>query len=228
VNNIRNILFDLDGTLTDPKEGITGCIRYALERLSQPCPSTDELASFIGPPLRETFASICIPVDDETLVERAVALFRERFSTIGLYENQVYEGVPEMLSKLRPLSYRLFVATSKPEIYARKILDHFSLASHFVEIHGNELNGRLDDKADLLAELIEGHGLVSSETLMVGDRKHDIIAAQRTGVLSLGVTYGYGSREELEEAGADFICDSPADIVERVGKIGSSTVSLIR
>jgi phosphoglycolate phosphatase len=228
VNNIKNILFDLDGTLTDPKEGITGCIRYALERLSQPCPSTDELASFIGPPLRETFASICIPVDDETLVERAVSLFRERFSTIGLYENQVYEGVPEMLSKLRPLSYRLFVATSKPEIYARKILDHFSLASHFVEIHGNELNGRLDDKADLLTELIERHALIPSETVMVGDRQHDIIAAKRNGLLSLGVTYGYGPREELQEAGADLLCDSPAEVVECVGKIKGPSVSLIR
>jgi phosphoglycolate phosphatase len=212
---LKNILFDLDGTLSDPVEGITRSIRYSLEQLKLPCPTTVELAAYIGPPLRQTFAALCMS-EESALVEQAVALFRERFSTVGLYENRVYDGVPEMLAGLRSLSLNLFVATSKPEVYARKILEHFSLDSYFVEVHGNELSGRLDDKADLLTELMGIHKLAPDETMMVGDRRHDVLAAKACGLSSLAVRYGYGSLEELEEAGADYICGSPREVLEYV------------
>jgi phosphoglycolate phosphatase len=215
MKSIRTIFFDLDGTLTDPLEGIAGCIRYSLEQLEIPCPPNKELASYIGPPLRQSFAAICRS-DDSDLIERAIALYRERFSTIGLYENTIYAGVPEMLSGLRGLSLDLFVATSKPEVYARRIVEHFAFDSYFTDVRGNELGGRLDNKADLLHELLESQGLSPEETIMVGDRKHDVLAAQAHGIRSLGVTYGYGSLEELQDAGADIICDSPLAVLEYI------------
>jgi phosphoglycolate phosphatase len=215
MTQIRTVFFDLDGTLTDPLEGIAGCIRHSLEQLDIPCPPNEELASYIGPPLRQSFAAICRS-DDGELIERAIELYRERFSTIGLFENAVYDGVPEMLSGLRDLSYNLFVATSKPEVYARRIVEHFAFDSYFTDVRGNELGGRLDNKADLLHELLQAQGLSPDETVMVGDRKHDVLAAQAHGIRSVGVTYGYGSLEELQDAGADVICDSPLAVLEYI------------
>jgi phosphoglycolate phosphatase len=123
-----------------------------------------------------------------------------------------------MLIELRSKAYQLFVATSKPQVFAEKILRHFSLADHFIEIHGNDLEGRLDDKAELLRELLERRELRAEETIMVGDRKHDVIAAKRNGVMSLGVTYGYGTKDELVEAGVDYLCHSPLEVVSQIMK----------
>jgi phosphoglycolate phosphatase len=212
---IRNVLFDLDGTLTDPAEGIIRCIQHSLQTLNLACPPPAELVSYIGPPLRLSFATLCRSSDVD-LVERAVEIFRERFSTVGLFENFVYADVSQTLAQLQSQSYRLFVATSKPQIYAERILQRFALADYFVEIHGNELDGRLDDKAEMIRELLLQHGLSPQETIMVGDRHHDVVAAKRNQVLSLGVTYGYGSRDELTESGADHICDSPLEIVSLI------------
>lgn len=217
---ITNILFDLDGTLTDPAEGIVRCIQHSLTSLEISCPTREELTRYIGPPLREVFFSICKPANDR-LVERAVAVFRERFSTVGLFENTPYAEVSQMLTELQANSYRLFVATSKPQVFAERILKHFSLADFFVEIHGNDLDGRLDDKADLVEDLLVSRSLVPEATIMVGDRKHDVNAAKRNSVVSLGVTYGYGSRAELIEAGVDYICDSPLEVVAKIETIGS-------
>ena len=219
--HVRNILFDLDGTLTDPAEGIIRSIRYSLNVLRLPCPPDDELTTFIGPPLRECFSEICKSADAE-LIETAVTVFRERFSTVGLFENTVYDGVPEMLRQLRTVPTRLFVATSKPQVYAERILDHFSLSSYFVEIHGNDLAGTLDDKASILAEVIERHSLRPEETIMVGDRKHDVTAAKKNGVTSVGVSYGYGSLAELTCAGADYVCDQPMAVATQIGLLHSS------
>jgi phosphoglycolate phosphatase len=209
-----NVLFDLDGTLTDPAEGIVRCIEHSLLTLEIPCPPAEELTHFIGPPLREVFFQICNSTDAR-LVERAVMVFRERFSTIGLFENTPYAEVPEMLTELKP-SFQLYVATSKPQVYAEKILKHFSLADHFIEIHGNDLEGRLDDKAELVGDLLERRDLRPEASIMIGDRKHDVIAAKKNGMKSVGVTYGYGSREELIEAGADYLCDTPMEVVSFV------------
>jgi phosphoglycolate phosphatase len=213
--SMRNILFDLDGTLTDPAEGIIKCYQYSLGRLNVRCPPPEELAAFIGPPIRATFAE-ALNACDESLIEQAVTIYRERFSTVGLFENSIYEGVPEMLSALQSTGFKLFVATSKPKIYAERILIHFSLDGYFIKVHGNELNGRLDDKADLVSELISEHGLRPDETLMIGDRRHDVAAAKRNNISSLGVTYGYGSEDELMKAGVDHICHSPAEIVRLI------------
>jgi len=218
---ITNILFDLDGTLTDPAEGIVRCIQHSLMTLNYDCPPSEELTRYIGPPLRDAFVSICNS-SDEVFIERAVAVFRERFSTKGLFENVPYAGVSQMLTDLG--SYQLYVATSKPQVYAEKILKHFNLADHFIEIHGNDLAGRLDDKAELVRELLERRGLVARETIMVGDRKHDVIAAKKNGIVSLGVAYGYGSKDELVEAGVDHLCESPADVARQIIDIDSGNL----
>lgn len=221
MRRIENILFDLDGTLTDPVEGIANCVRHSLASLNLPSPPAEEIASYIGPPLRQTFAAMCQSSDKE-LIERAITIYRQRLSTIGLFENRVYAGVPEMLAALRSNGCRLFVATSKPQVYAERILEHYALDSYFVRLHGNDLDGRLDDKAQMLSELISEHGLLAAETIMVGDRKHDVVAARKNGVIALGVTYGYGSEEELTVAGADYVCHSPSEIVTCIDDIRAS------
>jgi phosphoglycolate phosphatase len=209
--SVRNILFDLDGTLTDPGEGIVKCFQHALGRLGRPCPPADELSLFIGPPIRPAFGEI-LQSQDAGLIEQAVATYRERFASVGLYENRVYDGVPGMLAGLRAAGCQLYVATSKPQVYAEKVLRHFSLDAYFDDVQGNELGGRLDDKVELVRELIERRGLPAGGSIMVGDRMHDIAAARRNGLRCVGVTYGYGSEEELAAAGADHIVGSPGAV----------------
>ena len=226
MKRVRNILFDLDGTLTDPAEGIVRCLQYSLVTLDLSCPPAIELVSHIGPPLRQSFAAICNS-SDEALIERAVALYRERFSAKGLFENAVYAGVPQMLAGLRSKSYRLFVVTSKPKVYAEKILRHFSLEEYFVGTYGSELDGRFDDKAELIGAVLEKHRLSPCRTVMVGDRKDDVIAAQKNALVSLGVTYGYGSKEELTGAGVDYLCCNPLEVVTQVNRIGFSRAQAI-
>jgi phosphoglycolate phosphatase len=210
-DSIKNILFDLDGTLTDPLEGMTRCFHYALERMSAPLPTRGELQLHIGPPLRSTFSQI-MKTSDEAMIERAVNLYRERFSEVGMFENEVYDGVPEMLASLRALSKRLFVATSKVQVYTERILKHFNLSSFFEGVYGSEMSGKFDNKADLIRHILANESLVADETLMVGDRKYDITGAKENCCFAVGVTYGYGSAEELKEAGADFLCHSPFDV----------------
>ncbi len=210
---IKNVLFDLDGTLTDPCVGITRCIQYALEKLNRPAQSQSALEVYIGPPLRSTFAALLESTDGE-LLETAVGFYRERFSTTGLFENEVYAGVPSMLERLRDAGFGLFVATSKVGIYAERILGHFHLAQFFVGVYGSTFAGLYDDKSDLLRHLLERESLEAHETIMVGDRKHDVFAAHNNRLLALGVTYGYGTREELTAAGADAFCDSPQEIAD--------------
>jgi phosphoglycolate phosphatase len=211
LDSIKNILFDLDGTLTDPVEGITGCIQYALERMSAPTFTRAELQLHIGPPLRGTFSQI-LKTTDEATIERAVALYRERFSDVGLFENEVYEGVPEMLEILQSAAKRLFVATSKVEVYTNRILEHFALSPYFVGIYGSAPDGKFDNKAELIEHILAKESLRPGETVMVGDRKYDVAGAKENGCLTVGVTYGYGSVEELRAAGADYICHSPREV----------------
>ena len=208
---IKNVLFDLDGTLTDPREGITRCIQYALEKLGQHVPSQVELEAYIGPPLRGTFAAILKSTDTQ-LVETAVQFYRERFAVVGLFENELYAEVPSMLESLRDAHRRLFVATSKVGTFAESILEHFRISHFFDGVYGSTLEGRFDDKAELLHHLLNCESLAAAETVMVGDREHDVFAARHNRILSLGVTYGYGTREELRAAGADALCDSPSAV----------------
>ncbi|MDT4954516.1 MAG: phosphoglycolate phosphatase [Acidobacteriota bacterium] len=214
-DSIKNVLFDLDGTLTDPVEGITRSLQYALCELGVACPAPAELHIYIGPPIRDALA-ILLKTTDQSLVEEALRLYRVRFSETGIYENEVYDGVPEMLADLRASSHRLFVATAKPLVFTEKIMKHFRLSNYFEGIYGSELNGKLDNKVELIRHILKNAELSPGETLMVGDRMYDIRGARENGCMSLGVIYGYGSEEELKSAGADLICDSPQEIATRL------------
>lgn len=196
------IFFDLDGTLTDPAEGITACIRHALAFEGARIPDLVRLTQCIGPPLQESFAEL-LGTDDLITVLRAVKNYRERFEEVGMFENRVYEGIPEALTQIRARGYRLCVATSKPHVYARKILDHFGLLSHFDYVFGPELDGTRREKTKLLAHALDVTQTSPSRCLMVGDRKHDMIGARANSIAALAVTWGYGSHAELQAAGAD-------------------------
>ena len=206
------ICFDLDGTLTDPKQGIVRSIRYALQRLGRDAaPEDDDLTWCIGPPLLESFEVL---LGDAATATEALRHYRERFADIGLYENEIYAGVPGMLDTLKCRRQRLFVATSKPTVYAEKILSHFGLSAFFEEICGSELDGRRSDKTDLLAWLLERKQLPPRQTTMVGDRRHDMIGACNNGMKAVGVLYGYGDRSELENAGASSVCRTPGELAK--------------
>ncbi|MBV8925030.1 MAG: HAD family hydrolase [Bradyrhizobium sp.] len=207
------LFFDLDGTLTDPKPGITGSIQYALRKLDRPVPSQDELAWCIGPPLRASFVTL---LGGESLADRAVELYRERFGEVGLFENSVYPGIEPVLAALSGAGARIFVATSKPHVFARRIIDHFGLTCHFGHVFGSELDGTRVHKAELLAYALEQTGADPSHALMIGDRSHDVLGAKANGIDAIGVTYGYGSREELIAAGALQLCASPRAILEAI------------
>jgi len=207
-HRFRTVMFDLDGTLTDPKTGITASIQYALGKLGRAVPAADDLTWCIGPPLIDAFARMVGPAD----AERGLALYRERYAVIGLYENAVFEGIPEALRAVAGKGVRLLVATSKPHVYARRILEHFTLAAHFEAIDGSELDGRRTDKRDLLAWQLAERGIDPAQAVMIGDREHDAIGARHNAMTSLGVLYGYGSAEELRAAGAHALCATPAEI----------------
>jgi phosphoglycolate phosphatase len=204
----QHVLLDLDGTLTNPRLGITRCMKYALDSLSVACPSDDVLASFIGPPLRGTFASL-LGTQDLERIEEAMSHYRERFADTGLFENEVYGGIPELLARATEAGAQLFVATSKPAVYAERILTHFSLRPYFAGVYGSELGGRFEDKTDLLKHLLDAEGIAAQEAVMVGDRAADVLAARANGVRSIGVLWGYGSKRELVEARADALCADP-------------------
>jgi|694.fasta_scaffold04249_22 phosphoglycolate phosphatase len=215
----HTVLFDLDGTLTDPKLGITRCIQYALSELGYKPPDANELLWCIGPPLKSSFSQLLQTADD-TLLEKAILLYRSRFSTIGLFENSLYPQIPETLKTIRDAGYQTFVATSKPQIYATRIIEDFDLALFFDGVYGSELDGNRSVKGDLISYIIERESLLPSTVVMVGDseallqadRLHDIIGAKKNNIASIGVTYGYGSREELETHKADLIANYPDEI----------------
>ena len=206
-----SILFDLDGTLTDPREGITKCLAHALERMGREPPPPDDLVFAIGPPLRASLATL-LGTDSREAVERALAHYRERFADVGLFENAPYDGIAEALSALRVAGHDLYVATSKPRVYAERIVRHFALDIHFVAVHGCELDGTREDKRDLLAHLFPHHGIAPGRAVMVGDRGVDMIAARHHGARAVGVLWGYGSRDELQAAGAARFASAPADL----------------
>lgn len=211
------VLFDLDGTLTDPKIGITTCVQYALQKMGIEEPDLDKLIPFIGPPLTYSFKEFYHMTDEQA--EQAIDYYRERFSTIGLYENAVFPGIPELLEELRQQGKTLIVATSKPTIYSVKILEYFKLESYFQSVVGSNLDGTRVEKHEVieyvLAELSEYD---RSQIIMVGDRMHDIQGAKRNGIDVVGVAYGYGSREELEQAEPNYIVDTVAELREYLVK----------
>ncbi len=205
-DNFDTLLFDLDGTLTDSTEGIVRCLEYALERMGFDIP--DDTNKFLGPPLYRSFAEFCGMNEEQ--VNEAVRIFRERYSTVGLFENRVYEGVPEMLKRLRDGGKRIMVATSKPEVYAVRIFDRFGLSQFFEIVGGANINGTRNDKDEVIEYVLGKAGISDrNSVLMIGDRRQDVIGAHKTGLKCMGILWGFGSIEELTEAGADFIAETP-------------------
>ena len=200
MERIKNVLFDLDGTLTDPAEGITNALMHAQRRLGRPVSPREDLFVFIGPPLIETFMSEWGLSREES--EQALVYYREHFGTKGLFENVPYEGIGDCLARLKEAGLRLFVATSKPEPLSLRILEHFDLLKYFEAVAGSTMDEQRTKKGEVIAYALSTYGLDPAETVMVGDRKHDVIGARENGVPCVGVLYGYGSRAELIEAGA--------------------------
>jgi phosphoglycolate phosphatase len=221
INNNNILLFDLDGTVTDPKPGIVGSIRFALDQLGVACPSDDVLVQFIGPPLRQTFAKL-LDTSDVNRVEGAIQLYRQRFSTTGLYENRVYDDVPAMLDLARNSSAACFVATSKPAVYAARIVKHFGLDQYFRKVYGPELDGRFEDKAELVGHLLASESVSKGKAVMIGDRSADVLAAKANGLRSIGVLWGYGTEEELADAGADQIVRTPLELMAHLSDAQSN------
>jgi phosphoglycolate phosphatase len=207
---ITHVLFDLDGTITDPKPGIVGSFRYALAELGIEPPPVEDLLWVIGPPLRQSFPAAGVPAEN---VEHALEHYRRFYRAGAMFDAPVYAGIPAVLETLRERGTTLIVATSKPHVMARPILEHFGLDAHFHAIHGAELDGRNDDKGDLLAHILEQEAVDPASTVMIGDRKFDILAARRHGLANIGVLWGYGGAAELTESGVDQLCESPADLI---------------
>ena len=196
---IKNILIDLDGTLTDPKAEIHRSIRYALKKLGQLLADEVDLDWTIGPPLKASLAKLLNTQDDD-LAEQALLAYRERFSVTGLFENEVYPTVADTLQQLKAQGYQLFLATAKPTIFAKQILVHFQLDQYFTEMYGSELTGERTHKADLIAYILEQENLDAAECIMVGDRQYDIMGARANGIETIAVNYGYGTARELVQA----------------------------
>jgi len=205
------LLLDLDGTLTDNFSGIAHSIRHALTVMGAEPPPESALHSCVGPPLRQSFARL-LGTDDPDAIERALAHYRGRYAETGWRENAVYPGIATLLAQFTGAGTTMIVCTSKPQPYAERIVAHFGLAPHLRAVYGADLAGTRDDKTKLLAHLLRCEGLDAAACTMIGDREHDIHAAHANGVRAVGVLWGYGSRDELQGAGADAIVAAPEDL----------------
>lgn len=219
------LLFDLDGTLTDNSTGIARSIAFALDRLGVAVPDAQTLRRCVGPPLRESFAWL-LDTDEAGAIEQAIALYRERFADLGWRENVVYDGVPEMLETLAAGPGRVFLCTSKPELFARRIVQLFGLSLHLHGIYGADLAGTLDDKVKLFAHIAAREGFDPERAIMIGDRSHDVRAARMNGAHAVGVLWGFGSREELADAHA--IVATPAELPEALARIHAAAQTPMR
>ncbi len=205
------ILFDLDGTLTDPAIGITNSVMYALKKFGIEVRERSELYKFIGPPLWDSFEKYYGFSEEEA--KTAVEYYREYYKDKGIFENLVYDGIENLLIKLKDKGKTIIVATSKPEVFAKQILEHFDISKYFTFIAGGNLDGTRVKKNDVIQYALENCNIKDlSKVIMIGDREHDIIGAKKVEIDSIGVLFGYGDRDELEKAGADFIVDSVVDI----------------
>lgn len=206
------ILFDLDGTLTDPKPGITRSVQYALDKFDIHVADLDSLIPFIGPPLSESFQVFYHL--SEADAKKAVGYYREYFTEKGLYENAVFDGITELLANLKQAGKTLMIATSKPTVFAEKILRHFQLAHYFSLIAGSNLDGTRIDKDEVIAfALTECPDIPKERIIMVGDRKHDVVGARKNGIYCIAAAFGYGSPEELQEANPKAIASSVQDLL---------------
>lgn len=209
---LKYVLFDLDGTLIDPGEGITNSVAYALRKYGIDVPDRTALYPFIGPPLYESFEVFYGFSHGQA--EEAVEFYREYYRDKGIFENRVYDGIPEMLGTLRDRGYKAVLATSKPEQFAKLILEHFHLDGFFTVIAGADMAGKRVRKSDVIAHALNMSGASPEECIMVGDREHDVKGADEFNVPCIGVLFGYGSREELESCGARWIAETPSQITD--------------
>ena len=210
----KAIFFDLDGTLTDSGEGIMNCAALALEHFGLPVPDREQMRVFVGPPLDQTFIRFGVPADR---TDKAIAVFRSRYRTVGKFENFPYPGIRETLQTLKEQGHRLFVATSKPEVLANEVQNHFDLARYFEQIAGATLDGSRSHKADVITYLLGLTGDVG-QTLMVGDTAFDVIGAAAHGIPTIGVSWGYGTVEDMEKAGAKAIAHSMDELAELINQ----------
>ncbi len=217
VENLRHILIDLDGTLTDPKLGIHTSIRYAMDKLGRPLAPELDIDWTIGPPLKASLMKL-LDTEDHDLGEQALLAYRERFSVIGLFENEVYPTVAETLEALKQRDYQLFVATAKPTVYAKRILEHFQLAEFFNEIYGSELTGERTNKGELIEYIVQQEALKPAHCLMIGDREYDILGARKNGIEAIAVEYGYGSQAELDQAQPKARIQQFAELLQHIGQ----------
>ncbi len=213
---MRSIFFDLDGTLTDSGEGITKCAQLALKHFGIDVPDRNELRVFVGPPLWESFPKFGVAPEG---VEKAVEVFRSRYTTVGKFENTPYPGIGKLLEELKARGNRLFVATSKPEIMAREIMKKFELDIYFEGIYGASLDGERSTKESVIRYLLEQTGGDPREAIMVGDTIYDVLGARALGIDTIGVTWGYGSGKEMLEAGAVVLADTMDELLEALSAI---------
>ncbi len=204
------LLFDLDGTISDSGPGITKSVQYGLEKIGIIEPDLNKLRAFIGPPLRDSFKNFYNLTDEKT--EEAVKYYRERYAPTGIFETEIYNGIPELLRDLKEKGFVLCLASSKPKVFVERILKHFDIFDYFDVVMGSNLDGSLENKEDIIAECLKEFShderFNLSDCLMIGDRKFDIEAAHKCGIKCVGVSYGFGSLDELKEYKADYICES--------------------
>lgn len=203
------ILFDLDGTITDSGEGIINCAALALRHYGLPVPSREEMRVFVGPPLHDTFRKFGVPAEE---CDNAVEVFRSRYTTVGIFENTPYPGVRELLEALTANGNRLFIATSKPEVMANRVLEHFDLKKYFEIVCGATMDRSRIEKSDVIAYLLRYIGSTEN-TVMVGDTAFDVTGAASHGIPTIGVGWGYGKVEDMVAAGACAIARTPADLL---------------
>lgn len=208
----NTVLFDLDGTLTDPGLGITNSVAYALKKYGIEVQDRESLYSFIGPPLNDSFKRY-YGFSDEKAME-AIMYYREYFADRGIFENEVYEGVSQLLERIKASGRKIVLATSKPEEFAERILEHFELTEYFDAVAGASMDEKRNKKGEVIKYALEKSGLSAEDAIMVGDREHDVFGAGENGIDTIGVLYGYGSREELEKAGAVRIAQAVEDIYD--------------
>ncbi|MBT2756981.1 HAD family hydrolase [Mesobacillus foraminis] len=213
MKNYKMILFDLDGTLSDPKTGITKSVQYALRKLNIEEPDLDQLECFIGPPLQVSFTEFYRFDAEQTA--SAIRYYRERFKEIGMFENEIYPGIPELLKSLKEQKYTLVVATSKPTVFSEEILKYFKIDQYFELVVGSHLDGTRSSKTEIIEYILNQYSNHPLEDfIMIGDREHDMIGAKNTGIASIGVSYGFGSLQELSAHQPDHIVSSVSELKE--------------
>ena len=213
----KTVLFDLDGTLTDSGEGIINCATLALQHFGLPIPAYEDMRTFVGPPLRDSFIRFGVPADQ---ADEAIRVYRSRYIPTGMFENTPYPGIRELLEALRAEGYTLYVATSKPETTAREILDHFDLSRYFDCICGANIEKNLYEKDQVIAYLL-GQTQAGDLKIMVGDTKYDVIGAKAHGIPTIGVSWGYGDVEEMRAAGAAAIVDRPEELLAQLNQMAN-------